>query len=178
MDNNNTKVEGAQSPSAKQRKTSAEEEGWWDALYMYVKNDILELDPKLNLNRYTVMRLRGMAQGRFIGEDREKCDLTYGYKVVLATFHKMAPLIKLGLCTRQFNDLQHKVNWMLSMVEPHLNEVYETEEENKKRIEDLKEQSNGIIEDIERYQKLNKYINSTTEFKEAKTWDKKHEDMW
>lgn len=173
-----TKVEGVQSPSAKTRKTSDEEQGWWDALYTYVKNDILETDPKLNLNRYTIFRLRGMAQGCFIGKNRDEYDLTYGYRVVLAAFHKMAPLIKYGFQTKTFNDLQHKVNWMMSVVEPHLNEVFLEEESERKRIEDLCDQTNNIGNDIERYQQTNNYLNSKTEFKEAKTWDKKHEDMW
>ena len=162
-----------------QRKVSDEEQGWWDALYMYVKNDILELDPKLNLNRYTVLRLKGMAQGKFIGQDRTEHELTYGYRVVLAAFVQMAPLIKYGFQTRTFNNLQHKVNWMMSVVEPRLNEVYESEESDRKRIEDLQQQTNdNLNDDIERYQNTNNYINSQIEFKEAKTWDKRHEDMW
>ena len=52
------------------------------------------------------------------------------------------------------------------------------EESERKRIEELQNQTNDLDKDIERYQKTNKYLNSKTEFKEAKTWDKKHEDMW
>lgn len=178
MNNNETKVEDVQPSSTETRVTSQEEQDWWDALYMYVKNDILELDPKLHLNRYTVLRLRGMAQGYFVGQKRDQCDLTYGYRVVLAAFSKMAPLIKYGFQTKTFNNLQHKVNWMMSVVEPHLNEVFLDEESERKRIEELQNQTNDLDKDIERYQKTNKYLNSETEFKEAKTWDKKHEDMW
>ena len=178
MDDKNTKVEGVRTPSAKPRKTSQEEQDWWDALYMYVKNDIMELDPKLHLNHYTILRLKGMAQGCFVGKDRTKCDLTYGYRVVLAAFSKMAPLIKYGFQTRTFNSLQHKVNWMMSVVEPHLNDTYVEEESERKRIEDLQGQTDSVSEDIERYQQTNNYINSKIEFKEAKTWDKQHEDMW
>lgn len=177
MSTKKTKVEGVKSSSTKPRKTSQEEQDWWDALYMYVKNDILEMNPKLNLNHYTILRLRGMAQGCFVGKDRTECDLTYGYRVVLAAFAKMAPLIKFGFQNRTFNDLQHKVNWMMSVVEPHLNEIYFDEESERQRIEDLKSKIN-INEDIQRYQQNNNYLNSEIEFKEAKTWDKKHEDMW
>ena len=178
MSNNKIKAGDGKTSSAKQRITSPEEERWWDALYMYVKNDVLEMDPKLNLNQYTVLRLRGMAQGCFVGQKREDCDLTYGYRVVLAAFSKMTPLIKYGFQTKTFNNLQHKVNWMMSVVEPHLNEIYVEEESERKRIEDLQNQTNDINQDIERYQQTNNYINSKIEFKEAKTWDKKHEDMW
>ncbi len=172
------KVGGEKSSSTKKRKTTDEEQRWFDALYMYVKNEVLELDPKLNLNQYTVLRLRGMAQGCFVGKDRETQDLTYGYRVVLAAFCQMAPLIKYGFQTKTFNNMQHKVNWMMSVVEPHLNEIYINEESERKRIEDLSNKADNIVNDIERYQQTNNYINSTTEFKEAKTWDKKHEDMW
>ena len=173
------KAEGVKSSSAKTvRKTSQEEQDSWDALYMYVKNDILEMDPKLHLNHYTIMRLKGMAQGCFIGKDRAECDLTYGYRVVLAAFCKAAPLLKTGFQLRTFNDLQHKINWMMSVVEPNLNEAYIEEESERKRIESLQQHTNNVYEDINRYQQTNKYINSSTEFKEAKTWDKKHEDMW
>ena len=96
----------------------------------------------------------------------------------MAAFSKMAPLIKYGFQTKTFNNLQHKVNWMMSIIEPHLNEIYIEEESERKRIEDLQNQTSNISQDIERYQQTNNYINSTTEFKEAKTWDKKHEDMW
>lgn len=178
MDDKNTKVEGVKSPSSKQRITSQTEQDGWDALYMYVKNDILEMDPKVNLNRYTVLRLKGMAQGCFVGKDRTQHDLTYGYRVVLSAFCKMAPLIKYGFETRTFNDLQHKVNWMMSVVEPHLNEAYFEEELEKKRIQNLENQVDSVSEDINRYQQTNQYINSQVEFKEAKKWDKRHEDMW
>lgn len=177
MDKEKTKVEGVQSSSTTTRRTSQEEQDWWDALYMYVKNDILELDPKLHLNHYTILRLKGMAQGCFVGQDRTEYDLTYGYRVVLAAFAKMAPLIKFGFQNRTFNNLQHKVNWMMSVIEPHLNEVYLDEESERQRIEDLQSKTD-INEDVKRYQQTNNYINSETEFKEAKTWDKKHKDMW
>lgn len=178
MGNNKTKAGDVKSSSAKSRKISVEEQNWWDALYMYVKNDILELDPKLHLNRYTVLRLRGMAQGHFVAKDRNEYDLTYGYRVVLAAFNKMAPLIKYGFQTKTFNNLQHKVNWMMAIVEPHLNEIFLDEESERQRIEDLQKQTDNVSEDINRYQQTNNYINSSAEFKEAKTWDKKHEDMW
>lgn len=178
MNNNKTKVEGVKPSSTKKRITSQEEQDWWDALYMYIKNDILELDPKLHLNHYTILRLRGMAQGCFVGQKRDQCDLTYGYRVILAAFSKMAPLIKYGFQTRTFNNLQHKINWMMSVVEPHLNDIYIEEESERKRIEDLQKQTNNVNEDIERYQNTNNYINSQVEFKTAKTWDKEHEDMW
>jgi hypothetical protein len=178
MNNNKTKVEGVKPSSTKKRITSQEEQDWWDALYMYIKNDILELDPKLHLNHYTILRLRGMAQGCFIGQKRDQCDLTYGYRVILAAFSKMAPLIKYGFQTRTFNNLQHKINWMMSVIEPHLNDIYIEEESERKRIEDLQKQTNNVNEDIERYQNTNNYINSQVEFKTAKTWDKEHEDMW
>ena len=178
MRNDKKKAEGAKSSSAKDRKVSPEEQNWWDALYMYVKNDILELDPKLHLSQYTILRLKGMAQGCFVAQDRAEYDLTYGYRVVLAAFTKMAPLIKYGFQTKTFKDLQHKINWMMVVVEPHLNEAFLNEESERQRVEDLKQQTSEVNEDIERYQQTNQYINSTTEFKEAKTWDKKHEDMW
>lgn len=179
MDNiKKQKVEGVKSSSTKKRKTSDEEKQWFDTVYEYVKNSIFELDPKLNLPKYAVIRLRGMAQGHFVGKDREKYDLTYGYRVVLATFQKMAPLIKYGLQHKTFNNQQHRINWVFAIVEPHLNDVYQEEEINRIRIENLVEQSDKVFEDVERYQRTNNYLNLQSEFAEAKTWDKKHEDMW
>ena len=178
MDDSKKKSKGAKSPSNQKRKTSDEEERWWDALYMYVKNNILQLDPNLNLNRYTVFRLKGMAQGCFICKDRDACDLTYGYRTVLAAFDKMAPVIKYGFENKQFANYQHKLNWMFAIVEPHLNEAFESEETERLRYEVLSEQSAGVDESVDRYQSVNKYINSGVEFKSAKAWDKKHEDMW
>ena len=172
------KTEGAQTPSVNKTKTSSEEQLWWDALYMYVKNNVLELDPKLHLNRYTVLRLRGMAQGCFVGRDINEQDLTYGYKVVLLAFDKMCPLIKYGFQNKKFHDMKHKINWMFAVVEPHLNEVYEDDVAGAKRLDRFLTQSEGVIEDIQRYQEANNYINSEVEFKTAKDWDKKHENMW
>lgn len=177
-DKNLNQVEGEKTPSTKKRKTSDEEKQWFDTVYEYVKNSIFELDPKLKLPQYAIIRLRGMAQGRFVGKDREKCDLTYGYRVVLATFEKMAPLLKYGLKNKTFKNQQHKINWVFSVVEPYLNDVYQEEEVNRTRIENLVRQSDEVFEDVERYQQVNNYLNSQSEFKEAKTWDKKHEDMW
>lgn len=175
---NNDKIEGVNSPSTPNRKTSDEEQRWWDALYMYVKNNILELDPKLNLNKYTILRLRGMAQGCFVGQDVNQYDLTYGYKVVLAAFDRMAPLLKYGLQNNKFKDMKHKINWMFAVVEPHLNEVYQDEALEKRRLEQASNQSDTLIQAVEHHQQINHYVNSDTEFKTAKPWDKKHQDMW
>lgn len=188
MSNKKTnKVEGDKKPSTTKRKTSnkrkisEEELRWWDALYMYVKNSVFELDPKLNLSQYTIMRLRGMAQGLFVGQDREQCDLTYGYRAVLAAFDKVAPLLRYGLQTMQFKDAQHRINWVFAIVEPHLNEAFKNEEAERKRQEDLMNQSKQAEKEVERYQQIvQSHMDSDfkEEFKPAKAWDIKHKDMW
>ena len=172
------KNEGATTPSSNAKKVDPQEKLWWDALYMYVKNDILEFNPELNLPRYAVLRLKGMAQGRFVAGKENVADITYGYRVVLAAFEKVAPLLKYGLKEKTFANFQHKINWMFTVVEPHLNDAYLLKVEEEKIQEDLAQNIGNVMHNIERYHETNNYTQNSEEFIKAKPWDPKHKDMW
>ena len=54
------------------KKMSAEEKEQWDKLYFYVHDVIMGYDEKTALDRYLVLRLKGLKEGKFIANNKTK----------------------------------------------------------------------------------------------------------
>lgn len=173
--------EGEKSPSktsktkTPKRKTSPEEQAQFDALYAYVRDVILEYDETMILSSYQVKRLKGMAQGSFLAKDREKTNLTYGYSVVLETFRMKKSIIHYVLKNNQFNNEDHKVNFIFKMIESSINDVYLKQIEEEKRYQSLIGRANEIHDGIQK-----RLVSETNKKKVqySKERDEKYKDMW
>lgn len=98
----------------------------WDDLYDYVQFNIFEYPKEIQLSKYMVGRLHGLNQGRFVGAKmKDKKPLAnYPYKVILNTFKLCSQRIKSALRTKQFDNETIKCNYIMSIIESNINDMY------------------------------------------------------
>ena len=122
------------------KKMSYEENQDWDELYEYVKTNVMGYDKNQLLPSYIVARLQGLPKGKYMASNKTKNNANYSYKTVLNTFKFCSPDIHKALRTGGFKDEQHKVNYILKIVENNLNNVYMREknaEKAKEKVETM-----------------------------------------
>ena len=69
----------------KRKRMTKEEKEQWDELYSYVKV-LMGYDEKTALDRYFVLRLKGLKEGKFIANNKTKLYGEYTFQEILATF--------------------------------------------------------------------------------------------
>lgn len=106
---------------AKMTKKEREE---WDALYAYVKKNILGYDDNQALSRNMVLRLKGLTVNKFMENKNQKDTAHYSYSVILNTFKFCCLDIQKGLASHSFTDENHRFNYVLKVVESNINTVY------------------------------------------------------
>ena len=106
-------------------KMSAEEVRQWNELYSYVHDVIMGYDEKTALDRYFVLRLKGLKEGKFIANNKTKLYGEYTFQEILATFIYCKNEIVKGLTFNDFKDTQHKINYIMFLVELQLNMIRE-----------------------------------------------------
>lgn len=176
-------------------KMSEEEKRQWDALYMFVKYEILGYDENMDLPRYFVLRLKGMAQGNLIAKAMDEAPQTYGYKVVLKTFEKKQAAIQWAINHSKFNNERHKFNWIMRLIENNINDVYlsmkdeenrlqvESSEDSTKKLQQSVKERKTIYEVPQPTEKLHtpnivdNFKNATKKVAE-KTWSDDDESLW
>lgn len=108
----------------------------WDALYNYVKIDILNYQDK-KMPKYVTLRLIGLKDGKFYANNKVKKEATYDYKLILLTFKLMKGTILNCLQNVEIKDERHKVNLIMKIVESEINNVKNRLEARKKSEEKL-----------------------------------------
>ena len=108
----------------KRKRMTKEEKKQWDELYSYVK-ELMGYDEKTALDRYFVLRLKGLKEGKFIANNKTKLYGEYTFQEILATFMYCKSEIVKGLTFNDFKDNQHKINYIMFLVELQLNMIRE-----------------------------------------------------
>ena len=103
---------------------SKEESKDWDALYQYVRFNVMGYDENQSLSTKMVLRLKGLLVNKFIENYNVEDTANYSYKVALNTFKFCMPDIQRGLRNNSFKDEDHKFNYVMKIVENNLNNVY------------------------------------------------------
>lgn len=111
------------SNTPKKRMTKEDKEAW-DNLYEYVRTKVMRYDSNQALSSKTVLRLKGMMNGKFIANNSTKNMANYSYDVVLNTFKYSMPDIQRALGSKSFNSEWHKFLYIMKIVEGNLNDVY------------------------------------------------------
>ena len=106
------------------KKMTEEEKIAWDALYTYVKKNIMGYDDNQALSSSMVLRLKGLLTNKFMENNNIQSTANYSYEVILNTFKYSSLDIQKALRTNRFNDEQHKFNYILKIVEKNINTVY------------------------------------------------------
>ena len=112
----------------------------WDALYEYVRHNVLGYDDNQSLSRNMVLRLKGLSSNKFMANNHTDDTANYSYQTVLNTFKFCMPEIQKGLRSNSFRDETHKFNYILKIVENNLNTVYirmKNIEQNKQKTETM-----------------------------------------
>ena len=141
------------------KKMSEEDKRDWEDLYECVKK-LMNYDENQALSKYMVLRLKGLLTSKFIENKNIKDNSNYSYKVILATFKYCSPSILNAFRTKQWENEQHKFNYMLKIVEKNINDVYLK----IKRVNKSKEEVESIdvshtIEYINTFKKKEKKVN-------------------
>ena len=122
------------------KKMTEEEKADWEALYYYVKNNIMGYDENQSLSSSMVLRLKGLLTNKFMENGNIKSTANYSYKTILATFKYCSTDIYKALRTNSFKDENHKFNYVLKIVEKNINNVYMK----MKNVEKAKEEAKNI----------------------------------
>lgn len=125
------------------KKMTAQEKADWEALYYYVKDDILGYDENQSLPSNMVLRLKGLLANKFMENKSIKSTANYSYEVILNTFKFCSPEIHKALRTKSWTSEQHKFNYILKIVEGNINNVYLR----MKNVERAKEEAENMVLD-------------------------------
>lgn len=118
----------------KNRMTIQEQEAW-DALYQYVRKNVMGYDEKQSLSKTMALRLKGLLTNKFIENYSIEDTANYSYEVILNTFKYCYSDIQKGLKNNNFKDEMHRFNYVIKIVEPKINDVYMRMKNNKKAEE-------------------------------------------
>jgi len=105
----------------KLKKENAYQE--WDALYQYVRNEIMKYPETVSLSRDMVLRLKGLKEGIFKSNRKIKKLANYEFKHILYTFKFCKRDIEWALLNTEFNNESHKFNFIMKIVERNLNDI-------------------------------------------------------
>ena len=112
----------------------------WDDLYQYVRGDVMGYDKERPLPRYFTLRLKGLAEGKFMSNNKAKSYGKYGYKAILFTFKISKPKIFQAFSRVVTADEQHKINLIMMIIEREINDVVDRMikvKEGNKRMENI-----------------------------------------
>ena len=109
-----------------------QEKEYFDKLYEYVKS-ILGYDESQALPQWFVLRLKGLATGKYLANNHIKSRANYSNFVILSTFKFCRGKIEYALSSVAFSNEKHKLNYILKIVESNLNDVYERRQKRMKK---------------------------------------------
>lgn len=151
------------------KNLSAKEKNDWEALYNYVKSNILGYDENQALSSTMVLRLKGLSTNKFIENNNIKSTANYSYEVILNTFKYCKSDIDKALRTNRFKDEMHKFLYVAKIVENNINNVYMK----MKRIEKSEEKIDNIDTTIVNYTGVKYQVRQDIKNKEDK-----FSDLW
>ena len=143
----------------------------WLELCNYVFKEILQYETGIKFPRYLALRLRGLHDGQFVANKKQKPQANYDYKIILVTFKfcKYSILQYLGLTREKIKDERHLINTIMLFIENEINNVVSKLNSAKKS----EEKTINI--------KLDNHVNEGAEYKpksKNKKIDKELEELW
>lgn len=121
-------------------KTKVQIRQEWDELYQYIKNDILGYKDK-SLSKHFVLRLKGLADGKFMANKRVEPKAKYEFTEILTTFKMCKFDIMSAIRDKdRFKNEQHMVNYIMVIIENNINDVVDR----INRIKQSKQQGEAV----------------------------------
>ena len=125
----------------KRKKMSKEEKRDWNELCEYVKKEILKYGDDTKFPRFLALRLKGLANGQYIVNNNQKLQGKYTFYEIKITFMYCKQDILYGFSKNVFEDENHKISYMMKIVESSLNTIRErlrSKQRQEERIEQIK----------------------------------------
>lgn len=148
--------------------TKKQEQIDWLAMCEYVFKEVLQYETGKKFPRYLALRLRGLHEGKFMANKKQKPQASYDYQLILLTFKycKYSILQYIGPGKDKIKDERHLINTIMTFVEGEINNVYSRLKNAKKAEEKTMsiELDNQVHEGIEYKKKAkDKVINKELE---------------
>lgn len=148
------------------KKMTEKDKQDWDALYTYVKSNIMGYDENQALSSTMVLRLKGLLTNKFMENNNITSTANYSYETILNAFKYSSLDIQRALRTNSFKDESHKFNYLIKIVEKNINTVYMR----MKNAEKAKEEAKNTMVEIP--------IHTGAEFKPKEKNKDKFSDLW
>lgn len=121
------------------------EKAQFDKLYQYVKSEILMYDNTQSIPKSLVLRLKGLAVGKFLENKNIEDKAKYSYEIVLYTFQICKPVILEAVSNKSFETESQKFNYICKIIENNLNDVYTRVVKAKKSDEKIENMDNSNL---------------------------------
>lgn len=134
----------------------------WIELCEYVKKEILEYDDNMKFPQYLALKLQGIKRGEHIANKNHTANANYDDYTILCTFKlcKKKIVTYLHENEKKIKDENHKINLIMKMIEPEINDVYlriQRAEKTKSKVEQqpFDNQSNENAEYVKKTKEVN-----------------------
>ncbi len=149
-----------------QKRLKEKEKQDWEALYYYVKDNIMGYDQGQALSQKMCLRLKGLLTNKFMENHNTKDTASYSYEMILNTFKFCSSDIKKAFRTNRFSDEMHRFNYALKIVEGNINDIYIRMRNAERAREEAKNMTIEVIDHI------------GAEFKPRKKKKDRFSDLW
>lgn len=141
----------------------------WDELCEYVKKEILNYDDNMKFPTYLALKLQGLKKGQHIANNNINKNANYDDYTLLCAFKICKPKIINYLNNNELKikDERHKINLIVKIVEPVINDVYV-------RIQQTKMSEEKVIQSSFE----NQYNNSADYKRKTKVANDKLKELW
>lgn len=96
----------------------------WNDLYEYVKTEILHYDKEQTLSKMTILKLKGLSEGKYIANKNTEKKADYTYEIILYTFKVCKSKIDYAIQTKTFENESKKFSYIMAIVSNNINDVY------------------------------------------------------
>ena len=142
----------------KRKKMSEEEKKDWNELCEYVKKEILKYGDDTKFPRFLALRLKGLANGQYIVNNNQKLQGKYTFYEIKITFMYCKQNILYGFSKNVFEDENHKISYMMKIVESSLNTIRERLRSKQRQEERIASIEVNTGEEIAEYKKKSKEV--------------------
>lgn len=124
----------------RKHRQSQKDTDTWNEILSYMEYKVLRHDDNQKMSRNDVLKLRGLMYGKRYADNRTEDEAKYSFECLLNTIKYSMPDINRALDRVQFEDENHKFNYVLRIIGGNLNTVYMRMKQAKKKEEEIEKQ--------------------------------------
>ena len=138
----------------------------WLELCEYIKKEILHYDDNMKFPSYLALKLQGLKKGQHIANNNCETNACYDDYTLLCAFKICKNKIVDYMVKNEIKikDEKHKINLIVKMVEPEINDVYIRLQQAKKKEEKIRDNNfDNQYNDGAEYRSTSKKVNEKLE---------------